>query len=83
MKKTIVPDGNGDFYVAVEARDWPAAMAQQSEQTRARHERLAEWEKAHGLCDRTSASYWDAYRAEKYRIPVQWALPAGHVVFSR
>lgn len=83
MSKRIATK-DGDWYVATESKDWDKAYAKMDEQVQERKERMNSWEFAQRVSGSfgTECEYWEAYRAEKYRIPVEYPMPVGHVIFG-
>lgn len=73
---------DGDWYVATSAKDWSDACERANRAAREREQRMQAWEQANPTNGYPPASYWEAYRAEKYRIAIEWPIPAGHVMFK-
>ncbi len=69
---------DGDWYVATSQKNWKCAFERMREQVQAREARMNDWEAGR---DRQAPDYWEAYRAEKYRTPVSYPMPEGHVIF--
>lgn len=73
----------GDWYVETSDYDWPIAIAKMKRAAIARDARMAEWEKKHHKLERsTSPEYWKKYNKEKYRIPIEYPMPEGHLMFK-
>ncbi len=70
---------SGDILVQVSSKEWEMAMARLEAELESRFKRLASWEQGK---DRSVPDFWEAYGAEKYRIPVTWPLPVGHVFWN-
>ena len=75
IERKRVQSQDGDWYVATPDNEWKAAMLRQEQAVHERNARMATWVAMRGSFD------WEAYRIEKYRIPIEWALPVGHVIF--
>jgi len=74
---------DGGYYVATSPDDWTRAIERMKRQVRERDARMAEWERANRPGCYPTSEYWDAYRAEKERVPVDYPLPMSHVMFDR
>lgn len=82
MKTKRIQNTDGDWYVATSSKDWPAAIERSRQASKERHERMTAWEQQTHPSLRTDSAYWRAYNAEKYRIPIEWPMPEGHVMFK-
>lgn len=74
---------DGDWYVETSDRDWPAAIERSKAAAQERDRRMRAWEQANSTNGYPPASYWERYTAEKYRVPIDWPVPKGHVMFKR
>jgi hypothetical protein len=81
-KLTRVRTPDGDWYVATSSANWAKAIALSNIAAHARQARMEAWEKANHPGGYPDAAYWQAYNAEKYRIPINWPMPEGHVMFK-
>lgn len=74
--------GHGhDWFVATPDNAWQEANKRMKRDVERRAKRLATWE-AKQTESRTSEGYWDRYDREKYRIPIDYPMPEGHVCFN-
>lgn len=73
--------GGCDWYVATSDKDWPAAIERMQAAVREREARMTAWERERSG-QRTGGDYWAAYRAEKYRVSIEYPMPIGHVMFG-
>lgn len=75
------PDCGHDWLVATPDELWAAAIAKMKAAAEERRQRMAEWEETQAA--RGDPDYWERYDREKYRIPINYPMPVGHVCFRR
>jgi hypothetical protein len=74
---------SGDWYVETPDREWPAAIARMKRAVEARDKRMRSWEKTQPDGARFEPGYWERYSAAKAADPIDYPMPAGHVMFAR
>ena len=75
-------DVGHDWFVSTSSKAWPAAMVQLKRDVQDRAVRLSAWESTQ-TGRGSDPGYWERYDREKYRVPIDWPMPEGHVCFSK
>lgn len=73
---------DGDWYMATDSASWDKAFNRMQRSTERRHARMARWEAKQPAGARFEPGYWEHYRREKYRTPIEYPMPVGHIMFK-